>query len=1630
MFGYGKKQQQQKKMVNNDNTLLYYKVGKEGVVTNYQAWLRSWREHKITEFDVFFQEGLRELKRKTYDLEEELMGLEYEPLVTISKEFWVPTDDQLELLEDEPNDVRRGYMERSMMAEWAEAQAKINATIKATNDTIKKQRDEIIAKGNESTRKNVITKLIGQVMADMTTESRRMVMKWVRSEKKDPADPESALKADTIDEAYEKYDWLFIFEAAMVTHMHADCTVDETTILERQEKAITKLKNMKHEQGSIQVWLQKFDDAIEECETMGATVTDEMKRIYLMKNVNEKIFEQTLVLWRGVLTRKSFPAKYDTLKAYVMNEYSSQMTQPDRAKVIYSVISTHRKTEPSLTSTDKDEKTEKTKCHVCGRAGHKMKKCWYYDPKLTLEENKKAAEQKMKEKQAARKEKTKEAEGKQEPKQTPPKVGNPAEMHKGTIVQLPPKQEKTGMCLVRDALLYCEPCNMAGVRPGQVDFIYDSGTVSGVMGEREIDILRNVEEEDVLIETVTGERSISKLYGDTVFGKTRILKGRRGSVLVSQYATKKMYQVINPDEDTFILKGWDHNPDTKGRTWYFIRDEDRYDDKLLHCTVDIKTAKCFAINREQRFYDPMMVPEEQMYGKMNKLINAMHVRFSHASAGELKRILKLKLNEFQEINATDIDHWYQELGRFCSGCAEGKMKEHARIQSSKPLQSKNPGGVTVGDIMFVEGLKNVKKPLMIHVDVCTKFVTGIPLKDKSEEICTSAIMQVKAVYTRNEQDLKQLVFDREPGIVPLEDVLNENGIELKLKAAGQKVGLAEVTIRLIREKARATKAGVRMKFGYLPPNQFNMDLCMDCISVLNRIPKQNQEKTPYELFTNRKTDHKRDFRVEWGEPVVVKKPKGITSDLNVTGQWGVVVRRVMNGTGVLKVYLVQSKKYAYRLHFTRAAAPEWVLEDLKNLNPDMSIGFEEEDHVVNEDLREPNEDDQADAPKHYIDEDIDDEVQFLGNKTQERVIMHSIKSAEDAWNELAVKLEPIEEEVVEETKDINEEEDKGVQEVPAGLYVTRSGRISRPPNRLIETAYAVIRETYHDNFYEGSDDTNKEIIECAYGMKKALLFQKAMNTRPVEAMKALREEVVKAIKINIWHPVHMSDLSTEEQKLVIPQMINYLEKYKPDATFDKIKVRVLARGDKQVCTGESDGPVARIESLLMLLSIAIYNDFAIFKVDVGSAFMRTPITEDVKHKWIKLDKRVVDILLELKYDEYKDYVLPDGSIVVEMDKLSYGYVEAAHYWYETLISAYMKNGYKVSGKDKCVLTKCDGSKIAISGTTVDDCLFICTRDDKWIKEQIEMLRTAFDEITVETGEELGLIGMHISMDRAKKQVTITQPKHVERIIGTFEVVKGAPSPALGKLMADDVDSPLLKDQAEYMSKCAMLMFLSQRTYPEIRPAVIKLSTKYNKATEDDMRKAVRVAEYIYGCKDTHKLVLNPKSMRLVSAADASYAEHPDGKSHSGGVVGFESDTSCYFGFVSSKQPVVAKSAGEAELIAQNKVGDLVEWAREMLNEIGYSQKKVPMLVDSTCAMQMVKQGTGSFKRAKHIKVRYFWLKDLIDEGMLELIYVPTDELVADILTKPLTGWKFQYLLRKLLGWNIEMHYGSDINEEV
>jgi hypothetical protein len=113
------KEEQAKKLVspsNNETGLPYYKVGKDGAVTYFQTWLRGWKEHEITEYDVFFQERLMEYKREPYNMATALQNLEYQPLLTISKDFWGPTARQIAELVAETNTTRKGYMEGRMMA--------------------------------------------------------------------------------------------------------------------------------------------------------------------------------------------------------------------------------------------------------------------------------------------------------------------------------------------------------------------------------------------------------------------------------------------------------------------------------------------------------------------------------------------------------------------------------------------------------------------------------------------------------------------------------------------------------------------------------------------------------------------------------------------------------------------------------------------------------------------------------------------------------------------------------------------------------------------------------------------------------------------------------------------------------------------------------------------------------------------------------------------------------------------------------------------------------------------------------------------------------------------------------------------------------------------------------------------------------------------------------------------------------------------------------------------------------------------------------------------------------------------------------------------------------------------------
>ena len=104
-------------------------------------------------------------------------------------------------------------------------------------------------------------------------------------------------------------------------------------------------------------------------------------------------------------------------------------------------------------------------------------------------------------------------------------------------------------------------------------------------------------------------------------------------------------------------------------------------------------------------------------------IRRLHEYYSHPSVNEMKRMAGMWFKEL-EVTPKDIDMWYAREGKFCSGCVEGKIKEHARRASTKPLVAEKPGENGVGDLTFIEGRHEVKTPFYLHVDVATKLIMG------------------------------------------------------------------------------------------------------------------------------------------------------------------------------------------------------------------------------------------------------------------------------------------------------------------------------------------------------------------------------------------------------------------------------------------------------------------------------------------------------------------------------------------------------------------------------------------------------------------------------------------------------------------------------------------------------------------------------------------------------------------------------------------------------------------------------------------------------------------------------------------------------------------------------------------
>jgi hypothetical protein len=395
---------------------------------------------------------------------------------------------------------------------------------------------------------------------------------------------------------------------------------------------------------------------------------------------------------------------------------------------------------------------------------------------------------------------------------------------------------------------------------------------------------------------------------------------------------------------------------------------------------------------------------------------------------------------------------------------------------------------------------------------------------------------------------------------------------------------------------------------------------------------------------------------------------------------------------------------------------------------------------------------------------------------------------------------------------------------------------------------------------------------------------------------------------------------------------------------------------------------------------------------------------------MQIDAVLSAILVKLD-KTYKKFVdARSGRIYVMLDKALYGLVESARLFYEHLSGTLKGLGFSKNPYDQCVFNKkLPGKPQQTACFHVDDVKATCVdaRLNDWLYGELEKAYPGMKFTRGPVHEYLGMV-----FDYTKRgQVSISMERYVDEVLKAHPVDGTAKTPAADDLFDVDVDSPLLSktDAKTYHTVTAKLLYLAKRARPDVLTAVSYCTTRVQAPTDDDLRKLMRVLRYLQGCKNL-VMTLTADSSSVLLYIDASYGVHPDAKSHTGVAISLGKGQ-VYAS--STKQKLVTKSSTESELVGISDGVPQGLWTRMFMEAQGHGSESATLYQDNMSTIILAEKGRSTSSRTRHIHIRFFFIKDRIDRGEMSVVYLPTDDMISDILTKPLQGAKFKKL-RKLL----------------
>ena len=204
----------------------------------------------------------------------------------------------------------------------------------------------------------------------------------------------------------------------------------------------------------------------------------------------------------------------------------------------------------------------------------------------------------------------------------------------------------------------------------------------------------------------------------------------------------------------------------------------------------------------------------------------------------------------------------------------------------------------------------------------------------------------------------------------------------------------------------------------------------------------------------------------------------------------------------------------------------------------------------------------------------------------------------------------------------------------------------------------------------------------------------------------------------------------------------------------------------------------------------------------------------------------------------------------------------------------------------------------------------------------------------------------------------------------------------------------------YREAIGALNWVAVGTRPDIAFVVGQLAQFMESPGKVHWEAVKRVLRYLKGTKDL-RLTYGKRGTRGLEAfVDADGATQEHRRAISGFVITIDGGA---VSWMSKKQELVTLSTMEGEYVAATHAAKELLWLRHLIGDV-FRLLRQPILLhcDNQSAISLTRSQGQFHARTKHIDIRWHFIKFCIDDGTINIIYCPTEDMTADILTKALS----------------------------